>query len=297
MQEKPSIQQLENFIIYGKVKNFAIAAHRANITQSAFSFQIKKLEEMINVKLITRSNRGSNLTREGEFFLQKIIPIIEELDDAIDELHKFSGETVSINIGTLMSMGDILMNKHISYFRQHNDKNICFNVYNLEAKSMLKKLESGEIDIASTFLLPQFHLDNYEKKLFCTEELVYYAPYLNIDEEEISFAILENNPLVIHSPDYFLTTAIENYFDKAKIKPQIEARLSTPYAIIHYCNNNNVGALLSKRLLIELGIKTGYYSLKEPLCFDAYLLYRHENSKIQSIEIFIEYILNLYNHK
>ena len=45
MQERPSIQQLENFIIYGKVRNFATAAHRANITQSAFSFQMKKLEE------------------------------------------------------------------------------------------------------------------------------------------------------------------------------------------------------------------------------------------------------------
>ena len=42
MQERPSIQQLENFIIYGKVRNFATAAHRANITQSAFSFQMKK---------------------------------------------------------------------------------------------------------------------------------------------------------------------------------------------------------------------------------------------------------------
>lgn len=50
-----------------------------------------------------------------------------------------------------MSMGDILMNRHISYFKQHNDNNICFNVYNLEAKSMLKKLDSGQIDIASTF--------------------------------------------------------------------------------------------------------------------------------------------------
>lgn len=41
MQERPSIQQLENFIIYGKVRNFATAARRANITQSAFSFQMK----------------------------------------------------------------------------------------------------------------------------------------------------------------------------------------------------------------------------------------------------------------
>ena len=186
MQERPSIQQLENFIIYGKVRNFATAAHRANITQSAFSFQMKKLEEMLNIQLITRSNRGSDLTREGEFFLQKIIPIIDELDEAIDELQKFVGKAVYINIGALMSMGDILMNRHISYFKQHNDNNICFNVYNLEAKSMLKKLDSGQIDIASTFLLPQMHVDGCEKKLFCKDEFVYYAPCLDFTQDKIT---------------------------------------------------------------------------------------------------------------
>ena len=56
MQERPSIQQLENFIIYGKVRNFATAAHRANITQSAFSFQMKKLERVINCILSISSN-------------------------------------------------------------------------------------------------------------------------------------------------------------------------------------------------------------------------------------------------
>lgn len=287
MQERPSIQQLENFIIYGKVRNFATAAHRANITQSAFSFQMKKLEEMLNIQLITRSNRGSDLTREGEFFLQKIIPII-------DELQKFAGKAVYINIGALMSMGDILMNRHISYFKQHNDNNICFNVYNLEAKSMLKKLDSGQIDIASTFLLPQMHADGCEKKLFCKDEFVYYAPCLDLTQDKITADIIQRYPLVTHSPDYFMTNSLEDYFVKLKIHPHIDARLSTPYAIIHYCKHNKVATLISKRLLQELGITNDYYELLEPLNFSSYLLYKHENPKIKSMEIFVDYILDLY---
>ena len=43
MIELPSIQQLENFIIYSKVKDIATAAREANVTRSAFSFQMKKL--------------------------------------------------------------------------------------------------------------------------------------------------------------------------------------------------------------------------------------------------------------
>lgn len=51
----PSIQQLRNFIIYGKYGNFTTAANAANITQSAFSAQMKKLEDLVGVRLIERS--------------------------------------------------------------------------------------------------------------------------------------------------------------------------------------------------------------------------------------------------
>ena len=43
----PSIQQLRNFVIYGKYGNFTTAANAANITQSAFSAQMKKLEDLV----------------------------------------------------------------------------------------------------------------------------------------------------------------------------------------------------------------------------------------------------------
>ena len=43
MIELPSIQQLENFIIYSKVKDIATAAREANVTRSVFSFQMKKI--------------------------------------------------------------------------------------------------------------------------------------------------------------------------------------------------------------------------------------------------------------
>ena len=55
MIELPSIQQLENFIIYSKVKDIATAAREANVTRSAFSFQMKKLEE-IAFRLCVRRN-------------------------------------------------------------------------------------------------------------------------------------------------------------------------------------------------------------------------------------------------
>ena len=296
MQEKPSIQQLENFIIYGKVRNFATAAHIANITQSAFSFQMKKLEEMIGVQLITRSNRGSDLTREGRFFFEKAVKIVAEIDDAISELQKFSGLTVSINVGALMSMGDVMMNKHVRYFQKNND-NISINVYNLEVQTMMKQLKNGSIDIATAFLLPQMNLDGYAQKVFYKDEMVYYAPCIELPEDSVSIETAASYPMASYAPNYFMSKAIAGYFTKNKVQPQVEARLSTPYAIMQYCRSNPVGTLMSLRLLTEMGIDSGWYKLKTPLLFDVGLLYKQENPKIKSIKVFIDYILNLYNNK
>ena len=42
MDELPTLQELQSFITYSKMGNFTLAAQAANITQSAFSAQMKK---------------------------------------------------------------------------------------------------------------------------------------------------------------------------------------------------------------------------------------------------------------
>lgn len=294
MIEKPSIQQLENFVIYGRVRNYSMAAHMANITQSAFSFQMKKLEEVVGVQLIARSNRGSDLTREGEFFLQRVERIMSDMELAINELRDYSKQCITLNVGVLMSTGDVLMNKHVSYFQTNND-NIRINIYNLEAKSMLGKLDSGELDIATAFILPQMSLEGYVKKFLVKEELVYYAPKLDLPKQLISVEQIAHYPMVIYSPDYFMTTALRNYFQSEGVEElNIQGHLSTPYAIVHYCNNNRTGALLSRSMLDEIGVHKGVYTLQTPLYFDTFLLYKNENPKIKGVEYFVDHILEMY---
>ena len=60
--ELPTLQQLKCLITYGQEKNFTKAANKMNITQSAFSAQIKKLEDVVGVELIIRSNKGSQFS-------------------------------------------------------------------------------------------------------------------------------------------------------------------------------------------------------------------------------------------
>ena len=53
-----------------------------------------------------------------------------------------------------------------------------------------------------------------------------------------------------------------------KETPVISARLSTPYAMVYYCQQNGAGALLPERLLRALGCRDGWYELAQPLRVD-----------------------------
>jgi DNA-binding transcriptional LysR family regulator len=293
MSNIPSSQQLENFMIYGRVGNFTLAAKQANITQSAFSFQMKNLEAMLNVNLISRSNRGSKLTPEGEFFFKKLSQIMPMLAAAIYDVQHLNGEKpLELKIGVLTSLGDVLMNQHISYFHENNS-NILITVYNMEEEDLLTSLNDDRIDIVSTFLRTDLTVKNYEKVLFRLDDVVYYAPNIPKIKNAVSLQQMEALPLVQYPSHSFMNGIIEKYFQHSRKILLAAARLATPYAIVHYCQQNPAGALLPKRLLRALQIEDGYYEMASPLQLKAYLLYKKENPKSKIMQVFIDYIINL----
>ncbi|AAK78744.1 DNA-binding transcriptional LysR family regulator [Clostridium acetobutylicum] len=290
----PSIQELENFIIYGKVRNFTLAANQANITQSAFSFQMKKLEETLGVKLILRSNRGSSLTPEGEIFYKKISEILPELVGVIYEFQQINGEkAIELKVGVLTSLGDILMNQHVNYFQKN--KNILITVYSMEKNELIRALNNGKIDIASTFLFDDETLENFEKSLFRKDKIVYYAPKI----KEISGTIKRDNmlkvPLVKYPPDNFMNKMIDQYFNIERKMPTVAAKLPSPYAFIEYCKQDTAGAFITERLLNTLGFKykQEYFNIDPPYEIKAFLLYKKENPKYSAIKIFTDYVVKL----
>ena len=59
--------------------NFYLAAEQCNVSQSAISQQIKKLEGELGVQLLERHNRTFSLTPAGEHFYQKSLIITGDL--------------------------------------------------------------------------------------------------------------------------------------------------------------------------------------------------------------------------
>ncbi|EXU34988.1 bacterial regulatory helix-turn-helix, lysR family protein [Acinetobacter baumannii 24845_9] len=77
--QMPSIKTLQAFEQTARFGNVAKAAEHLNLTPSAVSHQIAKLEEMIGQSLFIRGARGVTLTPSGERYFQDVTTILHNL--------------------------------------------------------------------------------------------------------------------------------------------------------------------------------------------------------------------------
>ena len=81
---------LTAFVAVAEEKSFTRAATRLGITQSALSQIIRKLEDRLDLRLLTRTTRSVSVTQAGERILETLRPTLNELDDRISELSDLS---------------------------------------------------------------------------------------------------------------------------------------------------------------------------------------------------------------
>ena len=83
----PSLNGLQVFEAAARHLSFTRAAAELNVTQTAVSHQIRRLEEQLGIRLFVRQNRGLQLTREALDYLPSVRAAFEDLRRATDRLH------------------------------------------------------------------------------------------------------------------------------------------------------------------------------------------------------------------
>ncbi len=93
---------LRTFIAICDTGSFTKAAHQVNLTQSAVSHHVRRLEDRVGLPLIVRNTRGIRLTEKGEVLLcyaRRIIALHKEA-----EKHLNGGELVRIGAPEVFDM-------------------------------------------------------------------------------------------------------------------------------------------------------------------------------------------------
>jgi len=84
----PSLNGLRAFEAAARHMSFTRAAAELNVTQTAISHQIRRLEEQLGLTLFIRRNRTLELTREARDYLPSIRSAFEDLNRATARLRR-----------------------------------------------------------------------------------------------------------------------------------------------------------------------------------------------------------------
>src|SRR3982074_2481793 len=88
MTSLPSLNGLRAFEAAARHLSFTRAADELNVTQTAISHQIRRLEEQLGLRLFVRRNRALTLPRAAEAYLPAVRTAFEDLRQATARLRR-----------------------------------------------------------------------------------------------------------------------------------------------------------------------------------------------------------------
>ena len=146
MNTLPS-NQLDAFTAVAKTGSFSLAARALNITQSALSQRVIKLEEELETALFLRDPSGIRVTAVGEKLLQYCHARTQMENEFLFEIGDLQSKALSglIKIASFSTyVRSRLMPALGKFGRKH--RNVRFDVSTREIRDLPKMLKSGESD-------------------------------------------------------------------------------------------------------------------------------------------------------
>ncbi|MGA2054951.1 MAG: transcriptional regulator GcvA [Bradyrhizobium sp.] len=113
----PSLNGLRAFEAAARHLSFTAAAGELNVTQTAISHQIRRLEEELGIRLFVRQNRSLTLTPEAKEYLPGIRAAFNDLRLATDRLLRKDDDRV-LTVSTLASFAAKWLLPRLSSFQQ-----------------------------------------------------------------------------------------------------------------------------------------------------------------------------------
>jgi LysR family glycine cleavage system transcriptional activator len=139
----PSLNGLRAFEAAARHLSFTHAAAELNVTQTAISHQIRRLEEELGIRLFVRQNRALALTPQARDYLPGVRAAFNDLRLATDRLQRKGNDRV-LTISTLASLAAKWLLPRLSAFQEvHPDIDV-----RITTSTALVDFNGGDVDAA-----------------------------------------------------------------------------------------------------------------------------------------------------
>lgn len=281
------------FYVVAKNKHMTRASEELMISQPAISQSIRKLEEQLGGTLFIRSNKGMELTKEGEMFFDYIKGALDLISSAENEFTNFKSlDKGVIRIGVSTTLTKILL---IDIIEEYHKKypNIEIKITNELTDNLFLDLEKGKLDLVI------YNEGVYDPNIFKIEKLISIKEGFLYNKEYFqdnikTFNDLNGYPIIIQNNNSNSRKILDSYLLKKgiTIKPKLE--------------------VVSQDLVLEftkIGLGIGYTIIDLAKKNHSYLLELNINKDLPNIDVLVasnkrivlpfaskEFVNILYNH-
>lgn len=201
------------------------AANKLLISQPAVTWQIKSLEDQLNIQLFIRTKKGVTLTEEGKVFFEYVKQGVESFTNGENMLTNIK----NLDYGAISIGASATVSKHVlmPYLEKFHEKypNIEIKIVNALTESLIKELRNGNLDMLVLNLPMDETKDLMIQKVMDVQDtFVGNKKYYELTKGNIRLEELNNYPLLFQKRPSNTRTFLDNYLkeNSTKLIPKTE---------------------------------------------------------------------------
>lgn len=289
------LRQLRVFIEVAERGSFTRAAEHLHIAQPAVSISIRKLEEELELTLLSRQKKSVSLTAEGETLLSHARRILEDCTAAEAEMAELRGLGAGeVRIGIPPMMSAYYFPRIIRDFRQRHP-NLKLSVNGEGAASIQEMILKGEIDMG--VIAGHKIAEGLESQHFLREEIVACVPagHPMAQSGSVRFADLCLEPLIVFKQGYYMRELMNAMMKKHALQPNIVFETNL-FSLVRSLIKQELGVSTFLRMVVSEDQDLAAVSFDPPLYLDLVIAWKAGHYLSRANRAFIDFLLEKTRH-
>jgi LysR family transcriptional regulator, cyn operon transcriptional activator len=241
------LRHLRYFVAIADAPTMSQAAEAVHVTQSTLSHQLSQLEDDLGCVLFERIGRTLRLSEAGSVFLAHARGVLTQVDEGRRAVGMARSQATGLlKVGVIHSFVTSLM-PQVCHACLRTYPELRVQVFELPGPDIESQVATGALDVGVGFY-PTLHEGVLGERLF-EDMLVLAVPRRHelAERRSVRFSQLSNVPLAMMGPRFATRRILDNYFQRAGLRPHIVVEIDSVDALYHLVALGSVAAFLPAR--------------------------------------------------